>query len=49
MINLGIAVNQNIAKGDDTAIFMNAGRRSRIDFGELVQRFADDLELTFDR
>lgn len=42
-----VAVNQDIAKSDDLSPVANPRRNGRVRLGKAVQRFADDLKLTF--
>lgn len=44
-----VAVDQEVAEGDDLACIRDAGREVGIEFGQLAECFADDLELALDR
>ena len=49
VVDLGIAVNEDIAEGDNTAMLANAGGEVGVELGEPCQGLADDLELALDR
>lgn len=49
MIDCGVAMYQQVAEGNDLREVRNAGGQNRIAFRQLVERLADDLELSFDR
>lgn len=48
IIDRGITVYQQIAEGDDLRYIRNLLCPLRFDFAELIERFADDFELTLD-
>lgn len=45
IVHAGLAVDQNVAKPDDAAQIRNRGSDGRIDMAELIERFADNLQL----
>jgi len=49
MIDEVVAVDENIAKCNHLTVTFDPGRSFRIDLGEALHRFADDLEIAFDR
>jgi hypothetical protein len=44
-----VAMNQHIAKSDDAWEFSNGGCCALIETGQLIERFANDLELALNR
>ena len=48
LINIRIAVNQDVAEGNDAAVLTDARHDFFVQPGELRQRFADNLELPLD-
>ena len=41
-------MNEDVAEGDDATVFADPGGAGGVCAGELVEGFANDLELTFD-
>jgi hypothetical protein len=46
MIDLGIAMNQNVAQSDNAPIIRYSRHSVRVDLGELIQGLTDNLELS---
>ncbi len=49
LINIRIAVNQDVAEGNNAAVLTDTRHDFFVQPGELCQRFTDNLELPLDR
>src|SRR5207245_1036910 len=48
VVYVGVAVDQDVAKSDDATVLADPRGDGRIEFDDLRQSFADDLELPLD-